>query len=220
MKLIKPLLFVAALFGLSSSCTSQKSQGKASEKAPVQDQIVTQTMNTEIAIFGAGCFWCVEAVFQELIGVIKVESGYMGGQTDNPTYREVCTGTTGHAEVTRITFDSTIISYEELLEVLWTTHDPTTLNRQGADAGTQYRSAIFYYSEAQREKAEKSKQEVATKIWDRPIVTEIVPAETYYPAEDYHQDYYANNPNAGYCRMVIAPKVEKVREKFTNKLKQ
>ena len=177
-------------------------------------------MNTEIAIFGAGCFWCVEAVFQELNGVIKVESGYMGGQTDNPTYREVCTGTTGHAEVTRITFDSAIISYEELLEVLWTTHDPTTLNRQGADAGTQYRSAIFYYSEAQKEKAERSKQEVATKIWDRPIVTEIVPAETYYPAEDYHQDYYANNPNAGYCRMVITPKVEKVREKFTNKLKQ
>lgn len=177
-------------------------------------------MNTEIATFGAGCFWCVEAVFQELNGVIKVESGYMGGQTENPTYRDVCTGTTGHAEVTRITFDSTVISYEELLEVLWTTHDPTTLNRQGADAGTQYRSAIFYNSEAQKEKAEKSKQEVATKIWDKPIVTEIVPADTYYPAEDYHQDYYANNPNAGYCRMVIAPKVEKVREKFTTKLKQ
>lgn len=220
MKLTKTILFITALIGLSSSCTSQKSQGKASDKAPVQDQIVTQNMNTEIATFGAGCFWCVEAVFQELNGVIKVESGYMGGQTENPTYRDVCTGTTGHAEVTRITFDSTVISYEELLEVLWTTHDPTTLNRQGADAGTQYRSAIFYNSEAQKQKAEKSKQEVATKIWDKPIVTEIVPADTYYPAEDYHQDYYANNPNAGYCRMVIAPKVEKVREKFTTKLKQ
>ena len=220
MKFTKSVLFIAALFGLSSSCTSQKSQGKASEKAPAQDQTVTQTMNTEIATFGAGCFWCVEAVFQELKGVIKVESGYMGGQTEDPTYRDVCTGNTGHAEVTRITFDSTVISYEELLEVLWTTHDPTTLNRQGADAGTQYRSAIFYYSAEQKQKAEKSKQEVATTIWDKPIVTEIVPADTYYPAEDYHQDYYANNPNAGYCRIVITPKVEKVREKFTDKLKQ
>ena len=177
-------------------------------------------MNTEIATFGAGCFWCVEAVFQELKGVLKVESGYMGGAIPNPTYREVCTGTTGHAEVTRITFDPTIISYEELLEVLWTTHDPTTLNRQGADAGTQYRSAIFYHSDEQKSKAEKSKKEVATTIWDSPIVTEIVAADTFYPAEEYHQDYYALNPNAGYCRAVISPKVAKVRATFTDKLKQ
>ena len=216
----KSLLFILALFGLSSSCTSQKSSGQAEEKAPAKDQIVEQSMNTEIATFGAGCFWCVEAVFQELKGVLKVESGYMGGAIPNPTYREVCTGTTGHAEVTRITFDPTVISYEELLEVLWTTHDPTTLNRQGADAGTQYRSAIFYHSDEQKSKAEKSKKDVATTIWDSPIVTEIVPADTFYPAEEYHQDYYALNPNAGYCRAVISPKVAKVRATFTDKLKQ
>lgn len=216
----KFLLFILALFGLSSSCTSQKSSGQAEEKAPATDQIVNQSMNTEIATFGAGCFWCVEAVFQELKGVLKVESGYMGGSIPNPTYREVCTGTTGHAEVTRITFDPAVISYDELLEVLWTTHDPTTLNRQGADAGTQYRSAIFYHSDEQRSKAEKSKKEVATTIWDAPIVTEIVPTDTFYPAEEYHQDYYALNPNAGYCRAVISPKVAKVRATFTDKLKQ
>lgn len=216
----KSLLFILALFGLSSSCTSQKSSGQAEEKTPAKDQIVEQSMNTEIATFGAGCFWCVEAVFQELKGVLKVESGYMGGAIPNPTYREVCTGTTGHAEVTRITFDPTVISYEELLEVLWTTHDPTTLNRQGADAGTQYRSAIFYHSDEQKSKAEKSKKEVATTIWDSPIVTEIVAADTFYPAEEYHQDYYALNPNAGYCRAVISPKVAKVRATFTDKLKQ
>lgn len=216
----KSLFFILALFGLSSSCTSQKSSGQAEEKTPAKDQIVEQSMNTEIATFGAGCFWCVEAVFQELKGVLKVESGYMGGAIPNPTYREVCTGTTGHAEVTRITFDPTIISYEELLEVLWTTHDPTTLNRQGADAGTQYRSAIFYHSDEQKSKAEKSKKDVATTIWDSPIVTEIVAADTFYPAEEYHQDYYALNPNAGYCRAVISPKVAKVRATFTDKLKQ
>lgn len=176
-------------------------------------------MHTEIATFGAGCFWCTEAVFQEFKGVLKVESGYMGGTVANPTYREVCTGNTGHAEVTRITFDPAVISYDELLEILWTTHDPTTLNRQGADVGTQYRSAIFYYSEAQKASAEKSKREVAPAIWDKPIVTEIVPASEFYPAEDYHQDYFANNPEAGYCRIVISPKVQKAREKFASKLK-
>jgi len=220
MKISKIFIFPIVLLGLSTSCTSQNPEGKSTGKAPATDQIVDQSMNTEMATFGAGCFWCVEAVFQELKGVIKVESGYMGGTVPNPTYREVCTGTTGHAEVTRITFDPTIISYDELLEVLWTSHDPTTLNRQGADAGTQYRSAIFYATEAQKQKAETSKKEVATTIWDNPIVTEIVPETTFYAAEDYHQDYYANNPDAGYCRIVIAPKVEKVRSKFTDKLKQ
>lgn len=220
MNTIKMLYIIPVLLGITSSCTSQKSPGEHANKAPGTDQIITEDMNTEIATFGAGCFWCVEAVFQELNGVLKVESGYMGGSIPNPTYREVCTGTTGHAEITRITFDPSVISYEELLEVLWTTHDPTTLNRQGADAGTQYRSAIFFHQEDQRKKAEKSKAEVATTIWDKPIVTEIVPAETFYPAEEYHQDYYANNPNAGYCRMVITPKVEKVRATFKEKLKQ
>jgi peptide-methionine (S)-S-oxide reductase len=184
------------------------------------DQAILNDMKTEFATFGAGCFWCVEAVFQELNGVIKVESGYMGGSTPDPTYREVCSGTTGHAEVARITFDPSVITYEELLEVFWTTHDPTTLNRQGADAGTQYRSAIFYYDDEQKKKAEASKQTTATSLWDKPIVTQIVPAEKFYPAEDYHQNYYANNPNAGYCQIVINPKIAKVRSKFSTKLKQ
>ena len=176
-------------------------------------------MTTEIATFGAGCFWCVEAVFQELNGVLSVESGYMGGKSPNPTYREVSSGQSGHAEVTQVTFDPTIISFEELLEVLWTTHDPTTLNRQGADVGTQYRSAVFYHNEDQKIKAERSKAEVATLLWTNPIVTEIVPATDFYVAETYHQDYYANNPNAGYCRIVINPKIEKVRSKFKDKLR-
>ncbi len=220
MKLNKSLLFVAVLFGLATSCSSQKTTENKKSKGPATDLTLNDNMNTEIANFGAGCFWCVEAVFQELNGVIKVESGYMGGAVNNPTYKEVCTGTTGHAEITRITYDPSIISFDELLEVLWTTHDPTTLNRQGADSGTQYRSAVFYTSDDQRIKAEKSKQDVATTIWDKPIVTEIVPAETFYPAEDYHQDYYANNPNAGYCRIVISPKVEKVRAMYSDKLKK
>ena len=220
MKINKALSFLPDLLGFTISCTSQKSPDQPMTKAPAKDLTSNQTMNTEIATFGAGCFWCVEAVFQELRGVIKVESGYMGGTVPNPTYKAVCTGTTGHAEITKITFDPAVISYEELLEVLWTTHDPTTLNRQGADAGTQYRSAIFYNNDEQKLKAEKSKAEVAPTIWDKPIVTQIVPAETFYPAEDYHQDYYANNPDAGYCRIVISPKVEKVRTHFTDKLKQ
>lgn len=207
------LLFLS--LSLQYSCQSQKN----AEPKPV-DESIPNDMKTEIATFGAGCFWCVEAVFQELKGVLKVESGYMGGKTPNPTYREVCSGTTGHAEVARITFDPSVISYEELLEVLWTTHDPTTLNRQGADAGTQYRSVIFYYNEEQKKKAEDSKYNVAPALWDNTIVTQIVPAETFYPAEDYHQNYYANNANAGYCQIVINPKIEKVRSKFSNKIKQ
>jgi len=219
MKLNKLLILGLVSLGFMPACSSQKSSAP-SANTPPKDQKVDKNMNTEIATFGAGCFWCVEAVFQELKGVIKVESGYMGGNTPNPTYREVCTGLTGHAETTKITFDPSVISYAELLEVLWTTHDPTTLNRQGADAGTQYRSVIFYQNEEQKKIAEKSKAEVATKIWDKPIVTEIVPATTFYEAEDYHQDYFANNPEAGYCRIVIAPKVQKVREHFVEKLKQ
>lgn len=186
-------------------------------KAP--KEIIYEDMNTEIATFGAGCFWCVEAVFQELKGVIKVESGYMGGASKDPQYREVCSGTTGHAEVVQITFEKDQISFEELLEVLWTTHDPTTLNRQGADKGTQYRSVIFYHSEQQKISSEKSKAEVAPKLWNNPIVTEISPGDVFYPAEQYHQDYYANNSNAGYCQIVINPKIQKFREKFSTKLK-
>ena len=162
-----------------------------------------------IATFGAGCFWCVEAVFEQLDGVHAVESGYMGGEVQDPTYREICSGTTGHAEVTQIHYDPQIISYETLLDWLWRSHDPTTLNRQGADIGTQYRSAIFYHNEAQREAAEASKV-TAQKDFVAPIVTEITAASTYYPAEDYHQDYYRLNPNAPYCQIVIRPKLEKL----------
>ncbi len=161
------------------------------------------------ATFGAGCFWCVEAVFEQLDGVHSVESGYMGGEVENPTYREVCSGMTGHAEVTQIHFDPELISFETLLDWLWRSHDPTTLNRQGADTGTQYRSAIFYHSEAQREAAKASKA-AAQKHFDAPIVTEITKASTFYPAEDYHQDYYRLNGSAPYCQMVIRPKLKKL----------
>lgn len=173
----------------------------------------------EIATFGAGCFWCVEAVFQNLKGVLSVVSGYSGGKIKDPTYREVCSGLTGHAEVARIEFDPETISYSQLLEVFWTTHDPTTLNRQGHDRGTQYRSVIFYHDEAQRQEAEISVKAVAERIWDDPIVTEIVPAEVFYPAENYHQNYYNDNPTNGYCRAVINPKVNKMRSHFAHLLK-
>jgi peptide-methionine (S)-S-oxide reductase len=183
------------------------------------EMINQQETKMEQATLGAGCFWCVEAVFQELKGVSKVESGYTGGKTRNPTYKEVCNGNTGHAEVAQITFDPEVISFEEILEVFWTTHDPTTLNRQGNDVGTQYRSAIFYHSEEQKKIAERSKREVATQIWDDPIVTEITPLGDYYTAEDYHQNFYTENPNYGYCRVIINPKLKKLREKFADKLK-
>lgn len=172
------------------------------------------------AVFGAGCFWCVEAVFQELKGVESVESGYMGGTVDNPTYQEVCTGRTGHAEVAKITYDPNVVSFKELLEVFWKTHDPTTLNQQGADVGTQYRSAIFYMNEEQKELAEKYKKRLnESGAFSAPIVTEITKASIFYPAENYHQDYYSLNPNQGYCRYVIQPKVEKFRKAFADKLK-
>ena len=163
----------------------------------------------EIASFGAGCFWCVEAVFENLDGVQSVVSGYMGGEVKDPTYREVCTGTTGHAEITQIAFDPAIISYETLLDWLWRSHNPTTLNRQGADRGTQYRSAIFYHNDSQKQAAEASKA-AAQKDFDDPIVTEITAAETFYPAEDAHQDYYRLNKAAPYCQMVIRPKLKKL----------
>ncbi|MGZ0657144.1 peptide-methionine (S)-S-oxide reductase MsrA [Coraliomargarita sp. W4R72] len=162
-----------------------------------------------IATFGAGCFWCVEAVFEQLDGVHAVESGYMGGQTENPSYRDICTGTTGHAEITQIHYDPTVITYETLLDWLWRSHDPTTLNRQGGDSGTQYRSAIFYHNPDQRDTAERSKA-AAQANFAAPIVTEITAASTYYPAEDYHQDYYRLNTTAPYCQMVIRPKLKKL----------
>lgn len=174
----------------------------------------------EVATLGAGCFWCVEAVYQELKGVISVESGYAGGTVENPTYKQVCTGTTGHAEVARITFDPSVIGFKEVLEVFWKTHDPTTLNRQGADIGTQYRSVVFYHTPEQREVAERLIAELnAAKVWDAPIVTQVVPFEKFYRAEDYHQGYFRNNPRQGYCMAVVGPKVAKFRKQFTAKLK-
>ena len=178
-----------------------------------------KAVQPETATFGAGCFWCVEAIFQRVSGVIEVESGYAGGDVDDPTYEEVVSGTTGHAEVARVTFNPEIITYEELLEVFWHTHNPTTLNRQGADVGTQYRSAIFYHTEKQKEIAEKSLEKTdKSDLWEDPIVTEITKVSKYSKAEDYHQNYFNNNPNAGYCSVVIAPKVKKFKEDFPHLL--
>ena len=174
-----------------------------------------------LATFGAGCFWCVEAVFQRLDGVEKVVSGYSGGHVSNPTYEQVCAGTTGHAEVCQISYNPQKISYDKLLEVFWKTHDPTTRNRQGEDVGTQYRSVIFYHDDEQKKLAEGYKAKLdAEHIWDRPIVTEIVPFPKFWPAESYHQNYYNNNPGKVYCSLVITPKVEKFKEIFQERLKR
>ena len=175
----------------------------------------------ETATFGNGCFWCTEAVFAQLEGVKKVVSGYSGGHTDDPTYKEVCNGTTGHAEVVQILYDPEKITFETLLEVFWSTHDPTTLNRQGADFGTQYRSAVFYHSDKQKEQAEKFKKKLdESKAFDKPIVTEITKFDKFYKAENYHQDYYELNGHAPYCQAVIRPKMDKFRKAFKDKLKK
>lgn len=174
---------------------------------------------TEVATFGAGCFWCVEAIYQRVSGVIAVESGYAGGHVIDPTYEQVISGKTGHAEVARVTYNPEEISFEELLEVFWHTHNPTTLNRQGADVGPQYRSAIFYHSYEQKEIAERSlKKTDESDLWNDPIVTEITPLSNYSVAEDYHQNYFNNNPNAGYCSVVVAPKVQKFKKDFPHLL--
>ncbi len=177
--------------------------------------------NLGIATLGGGCFWCLEAVYDDLRGVTDVVSGYAGGRMRNPSYRDVCSGTTGHAEVVQVTFDPAQVTFREILEVFFTIHDPTTLNRQGADVGTQYRSVIFYHSEEQKAVAEALIAELnAQDLWGRPIVTELTPAPPFYPAEDYHQEYFARNPDQGYCQMVIAPKVTKFRKKYLERLKK
>ncbi len=174
----------------------------------------------EVATLAGGCFWCLEAVFDELRGVENVDSGYAGGARPNPTYQQVCTGTTGHAEVVQITYDTEVISFRDLLDAFFTIHDPTTLNRQGPDVGTQYRSAIFYHDEGQKALAEEVIAELnGADLWDAPIVTEVKPLEVFYPAEEYHRDYFRRNPDQGYCAVVIAPKVAKARSKFLKKLK-
>ena len=176
--------------------------------------------NKSIATLGAGCFWCVEAIFQRVKGVESVVSGYAGGKVKNPTYKEVCSGLTGHAEVARITFDPEKVSFTELLEIFWQTHDPTTLNRQGNDVGTQYRSAIYYHDDEQKAIAEELKKSLDTSgAFEAPIVTEITPINNYYPAEDYHQNYFNDHTNQPYCSIVIKPKVEKFKKVFKDKLK-
>ncbi len=188
---------------------------------PKPEPEIIDTKNKEEVTLGAGCFWCVEAIFQRVKGVLHVEAGYSGGTVENPTYEQVCTGNTGHAEVIRLEFDPTIVSFETILEVFWHTHDPTTLNRQGADVGTQYRSVIFYHDDKQKKIAEESKQRTqASGLWDDPIVTEISPLINYYKAENYHQNYFNNNPNAGYCSIVIAPKIAKFKKDFPHLLKE
>ncbi|WP_207510808.1 peptide-methionine (S)-S-oxide reductase MsrA [Longitalea luteola] len=217
------LLFTGALVTLATlfSC-AQKQQAKKN----ISKDMTTTTNNvtntaTDTATFGNGCFWCTEAIFQQLDGVISATSGYSGGHVDNPSYKEVCTGNTGHAEVLQIVYDPKKISFDELLEVFWQTHDPTTLNRQGNDVGTQYRSVIFYHNNEQKEKAEKYKVELdKSGAFNNPIVTEISPFTKFYRAENYHQDYYNQNGSQPYCNIVIRPKVEKFKKVFKSKLKQ
>jgi peptide-methionine (S)-S-oxide reductase len=211
MKNILPLLLAVGAMSLSCSRAEQPATSLKPDMNMTESKM-SATNRTEIADFGGGCFWCMEAVFERLPGVVSVTSGFAGGTTENPTYAQVCTETTGHAEVTEIAFDPAKISYDKLLEVFWQAHDPTTLNRQGADVGTSYRSIILYRDEKQKLIAEKSKLE-AQKDFHNPIVTEIVPLKKFYRAEDYHQEYYDNNSGAGYCRVVIAPKLEKLESK-------
>jgi len=175
----------------------------------------------EIATLGGGCFWCIDTIFRELKGVEKVESGYAGGRLPNPTYRDVCSGMTGHAEVVQVTFDPSVLSFRDLLGVFFTVHDPTTPDRQGADVGTQYRSIVLYHSDAQRDTANQAIDELNTnKVWDDPIVTQVVPFTTFYSAETYHQDYYSQNQNQPYCQIVIAPKVAKFRKTYLDRLRK
>lgn len=214
------LFFTLVFVGCASITSCGQSKNNTNRK---KDKMENQAKKDglEVATFGTGCFWCTEAVFESLEGVTDVVSGYEGGHVKNPTYKEVCTGTTGHAECVQITFDPKKISYQELLEGFFRSHDPTSLNRQGADVGTQYRSAIFYHNDEQKKVAEDIKKELdKSGAYPKPIVTEIVPTETFYVAEAYHQDYYANNPEQGYCAAVIAPKLDKFRKVFHDKLKK
>jgi peptide-methionine (S)-S-oxide reductase len=214
---MKPFYIGAAFFLVLGVSCAQKGSPKAQKTMTQQ----SSNMNTDTITFGTGCFWCTEAVFQELNGVVKVTSGYSGGHVENPTYEQVCSKTTGHAEVIQLEYDPSKVSVDELLEVFWQTHDPTTLNRQGNDVGPQYRSVIFFHDEEQRSKAEEYKVRLdKSGAWDKPIVTAIEPFKNFYPAEDYHQNYYNNNGSAPYCYFVIRPKLEKFEKVFKDKLKK
>jgi peptide-methionine (S)-S-oxide reductase len=208
----KPFLILLVAINALTAGYSQK---------PIQKPMNSTKPELQVATFGEGCFWCTEAVFVNVKGVESVTSGYAGGTVKSPSYEEVCTGSTGHAEVTQITYDPSRVSYDELLEIFWNTHDPTTLNRQGNDAGTQYRSVVFYHNEEQKKLAEEYKKQLAAShVFKDPIVTEIVPFTNFYKAEDYHQNYFALNPNQGYCQYVIRPKVDKFKKHFASKLKK
>lgn len=223
-----------ALLSMSTACSQapvskpseSKEQGKAAAPAPQETKVDSSAPDKKengmkIATIGGGCFWCVEAVFQRLDGVEKVVSGYSGGKNPNPTYKQVCTGLTGHAEVCQIHYDPAKLEFKDILEVFWKTHDPTTVNRQGNDEGTQYRSVIFYHDDDQKRVAEEYKEKLdKSGIFKDPIVTEISPLSVFYPAEDYHQNYYNLNPNQGYCRMVVKSKVDKFKEVFGEKMKK
>ena len=216
--MIRLIMFVTAtaLFS-TASCTSRENIYSGKENSM---SAITTNDSLQVATFGTGCFWCTEAVFQQVDGVTKVESGYSGGKVKNPTYREVCAGLTGHAEVIQLTYDPSKVSFEELLEIFWGTHDPTTLNRQGADEGTQYRSAIFFHTPEQKLLAETYKKKLdESGAFGNPIVTEITPFSNFYKAEDYHQNYYNLNGSAPYCSFVIRPKLEKFKKVFSDKLK-
>lgn len=219
-------LFSALVFpGVFTACGQNTTSATDSTRIPKPDSTTTKTamipgQTTDTATFGAGCFWCVEAVFQQMNGVLKVTSGYTGGTVKNPSYREVCNGTTGHAEVCQIVYDPAVVTFDELLEAFWQTHDPTTLNRQGNDVGTQYRSAVFYHNDEQKQKAEQYKKKLNDEnVFGKPVVTEITAFSVFYKAEDYHQNYYNQNSGEGYCQYVIRPKVEKFRKVFPQKLK-
>lgn len=214
---MKYLLILLASF--NTFCNGKDSKPEELQAKTAQIVQYTDPANEETIVLGGGCFWCLEAVYLDLNGITKVESGYSNGHVDNPTYKQVCSGLTGHAEVVKLTFDKTIISLSEILDVFWTIHDPTTLNRQGNDSGPQYRSGIYYTNESQKAIAVKSINEVAKEIWGDAITTEVLPLSKYTIAEDYHQNYYNQNKGESYCRFIITPKVEKFRKKFSDKLK-
>lgn len=221
--LLHKIILSAGLLGLTlASCAQNKTSTMrdSKDKTAVDLQNTKASADLDTATFGEGCFWCTESFFQQLKGVKKVVSGYSGGSVPNPTYQEVCMGTTGHAEVSNIIYDPAVISFDRLLEAFWKSHDPTTLNRQGNDVGPQYRSVIFYHNEQQKQKAESYKKKLdLSGAFDKPIVTAIEPLVNFYPAENYHQDYYENNPDKAYCQFVIRPKLEKFRKVFKEELK-
>lgn len=214
-------IFLCCMVAISCAQSDKKQKKKMNKEAVALDETNVDTANTEIATFGTGCFWCTEAVLESLDGVKKVVSGYSGGQVANPSYEAVCTGRTGHAECVEVTYDPKVISYTDLLEAFFRSHDPTSLNRQGNDVGTQYRSVIFYHNEEQKKLAEEAKTELdKSGAYGKPIVTEITKAVKFYQAEDYHQNYFANNPDQGYCAFVIAPKLDKFKKVFKEKLRK